>query len=546
MSQNRTEFGTAQVVGFPNAEEERARRLKAEVDRLARMSPAEWIYYTETAGYAEKYGIDKAALKEMVEATVAANEKRAREDKGELRRVEKQKTTAKREGAREQERRDREEAREEERREREAKKEAERKGRDKWKTFDAIIKLPSSQHEGKLKALAKRLDADVDTLSAEFAEFAQEGKSEGDDVAPWPKPIATKALLTDVLAQLLRYTVVNDDQAIAIALWIAFAWLHDSIAVYSPILVFKSAEPDCGKTTVCGVLRFLTPRAYPAAEMSGPSLFRFVDQARPTLIIDDADRLLQRKPDLAHVVNVGWTKGTLIPRCIGQNSKPYWFNPFCAKVIAGAQLLLPKTTATRTITIKLWPKLPSERVEDFNHIDDERFLELRRKLLRWSIDNVAALKTSDPALPPGFNNRLAMNWRLQLAIADLAGGDWPKQARAAAANLDDRREELSEGIRLLAALRQMFAAKEEITSEAIVRHLNADPTADWGAFRNHGPITQRQVAALLKAYDIRPIVLHPTRRSDFSPHGYRRSQFADAFARYLPPDPNIRTPKRKK
>ena len=38
--------------------------------------------------------------------------------------------------------------------------------------------------------------------------------------------------------------------------------------------------------------------------------------------------------------------------------------------------------------------------------------------------------------------------------------------------------------------------------------------------------------------------LHPTKRADFSRHGYRAAQFDDAFARFLPDEPNIRTLKR--
>jgi putative DNA primase/helicase len=529
------------VVEFPNSEE-RARRLRNEVERLARMSPVEWMYYVESGGYAEKYGIEKIKLKAMVEAVIKESEKRAREETGEQerreQRAERQRSTAKREN----ERKEREEERKQER----EKRVAEHKERDKQKTFETVIKLPNTQHEGKLKALAKRIGEDIDVLRTEFEEFASEGKSEtGGDIVPWPDPVNTKALLTDVMTQLRRYTVVSDEQALAITLWIMFAWLRENIVVHSPLLVFKSAEPDSGKTTACGVLKFLTPRAYSATEMTGPSLYRFVDRVHPTLIIDDADKLLQRKPELAHIINVGWTRGTLIPR-VGPYGDPVWFNPFCAKVIAGAQLLLPKTTATRTITIKLLPKLPSERVEDFNHTDDERFYELRRKLARWCIDNAEALKNANPALPPGFNNRLAMNWRPQLAVADLAGGDWPKKARAAAVKLDDKREEQSEGIRVLTALASIFTTREEITSEEVVKHLNADLTGEWCEFRNRGPITQRQLAALLRAYEIYPVVLHPTKRSDLSRHGYRRSQFTDVFAHYLPNDPNIRTLKRKK
>ena len=50
--------------------------------------------------------------------------------------------------------------------------------------------------------------------------------------------------------------------------------------------------------------------------------------------------------------------------------------------------------------------------------------------------------------------------------------------------------------------------------------------------------------SLLRDYDIRPVVLHPTKRADFSRHGYRAAHFEDAFARFLPHEPNIRTLKR--
>src|SRR5262249_23569901 len=283
------------IAEFPKAEivpEERARRLKMEVERLASLPVVERLFYAECEDVAEKHGVSRDVMKAMVEAQIKTNEKRAREDRGELRRAEKQKSTAKKEAEREQEQK-----------EREAKKEAERKERDKQKTFETGLKIPSGQHKSKLKALAKRIGEAIEVLRAEFEEFAREGKSEiGSDV-PWLGPVNTKALLTDVMAQLRRYVVVSDEQALAITLWIMFAWLHESIAVHSPLLAFKSAEPDSGKTTVCGVLKFLTPRAYSAAEMSGPSLYRFVDRVHPTLIIDDADNLLQRKPELAHIIN---------------------------------------------------------------------------------------------------------------------------------------------------------------------------------------------------------------------------------------------------
>ena len=105
--------------------------------------------------------------------------------------------------------------------------------------------------------------------------------------------------------------------------------------------------------------------------------------------------------------------------------------------------------------------------------------------------------------------------------------------------------EPSAGVQLLAALRAMFTKnRTEISSEQAVQEFLADPNSPWHEYRGRGPITKNQVAALLRDYDIRPVVLHPTKRADFSRHGYRAAHFEDAFARFLPHEPNIRTLKR--
>ena len=50
-------------IEFPKAEvppEERARRLKSEVDRLASLPAVEWLFYVESDGVAEKHGVSRA------------------------------------------------------------------------------------------------------------------------------------------------------------------------------------------------------------------------------------------------------------------------------------------------------------------------------------------------------------------------------------------------------------------------------------------------------------------------------------------------------
>jgi putative DNA primase/helicase len=158
------------------------------------------------------------------------------------------------------------------------------------------------------------------------------------------------------------------------------------------------------------------------------------------------------------------------------------------------------------------PKKPEEKAADFTYADDPEFSTIRRKLARWAADNVRIIKELKPPQPPGFNNRLSANRKLPLQIAQLAGGGWPDQARRSAIYLSRTPYEPSIGVQLLAALRALFVQnRTEITSEQVVQELLADPDSQWHEYRGRGPFTKHQVAALLKDFEIRPVVVHPTR-----------------------------------
>jgi hypothetical protein len=326
----------SELLPFPNSfrppevsAEDRALALQAEVERLARQQPAEWMFWL--AKSATDNGMEEAKLKQMVEAQIRANDKKKREAKAEQQKreakVEKQRASERRE----QERQQRAQEQVAEKAEKASEREAERKQRERAKEFAKLLRLPSAEQDARLVALAKRLGDDIELVRDEFAQLVEieEASRASGVVEPWPDPVETGALLTAVKTQVTRYFVVHGEaETTAIVLWILFAWVHE-IAVHSPLLVVDSAEGDTGKTTLCAVVNYLTPRAYRVAELTGPNLYRFVDHVNPTLIIDDADQLLPRKPDLVHIINVSWTRGTKIPRQEGGITR--FFDPFCPK-----------------------------------------------------------------------------------------------------------------------------------------------------------------------------------------------------------------------
>jgi len=216
-----------------------------------------------------------------------------------------------------------------------------------------------------------------------------------------------------------KYIVLRPEALIATALWTMTAWAHEG-ATHSPILAAISVEPDSGKSSLLGVLRFLAPKPFVSVEPTGPSVYRTVDREHPTLIIDEADDLFYRKSDLRAIVNAGWSRGTRIPR------QGRWYDPFCPKILGIlGKTKLPRTIASRSIILKMWPKKPDEKAEDFAYADDPEFSTIRRKLARWAADNVRIIKDLKPPQPPGFNNRLSAACWWWLARAGMSVCDLP-------------------------------------------------------------------------------------------------------------------------
>jgi hypothetical protein len=503
---------SAQVIDL--GAEKRARGLRDLVERRARQPVIEWLFYLEED--AKKFSIEQDELRKLIETVIKDNEKRATEERREQREGERKEQTAQRDD--------------------------ERKRRDldkRARSLIAVFRLPTSEHESELRRLARRLDTSYEALRAEFTALLEEEKRKtGGGVEPWPEQVEAGAMLDELSAQLERYLIIHQPgAATAMTLWTSFSWVHQDIATFSPILVIQSADADAAKTTACKLIALLTPRAHVIAESTGPSLYRFVDRMHPTLIVDEADQLLVRRTDLAHIINVSWTKGTHIHR-VGSNGEVHSFDPFCPKILSGIDLLahLKPATRTRCISINLWPKLPGETVTNFRHAaEDERFFQLRRKLLRWSLDNATKLRKATPVMPPGFTNRQEENFALLLAIADLAGGDWPKKARTAATLLSQISEP-SLGKLLLADMRDLFTQHgKKLTSKQVVKLLTADEEGEWANYQNRGPITQWTVARLLKPYGIQPRFIWLTTKQQ--ERGYEAAWFETAFRHYLPAPP---------
>jgi putative DNA primase/helicase len=407
-------------------------------------------------------------------------------------------------------------------------------------TKDVIINLAGMtplQYAQQLAREAKKYKTPVKLLDAAVKEAraaAADGKLlyEHWNVELWPETVNTAALLQSTYDRIKRHVIIPVDGAVAVVLWTAMSWVHERSAVHSPILMVTSAERDSGKSTLLGILAFLVRRSLLSVGVSAAALYRSIEKWQPAFVIDEADTIFRQNEDLREVVNSGWTRGQGVVRCEPETNEPRLFSTFCPKAIGLKGKKLPDTTLSRAIVVELQRKLPSEKTEEFAHLDDDGLAPLRRKFARWADDNAATLGAARPVMPKGFINRVAANWRLLLAIADLAGGTWPERARKAAIALSG--PETSLGIKLLSDVRDAFVTKKagELTTQELLDYLTGLEDRDWSELDRGKPITKAWLSKQIGKFGLASDNLGDRRLK-----GWRIETFADVFRRYLSPLP---------
>jgi hypothetical protein len=136
-------------------------------------------------------------------------------------------------------------------------------------------------------------------------------------------------------------------------------------------------------------------------------------------------------------------------------------------------------------------------------------------------------------LPEHLFNRIADNWRLLFAIAEIAGGDWPRRCADALVKLttgEDERENLR--VMLLADIREVFKGERMFTKD-LVEALAELKERPWPEICHGKPITPRWLAGNLSAFRIRSGNIWDGEKQEQA-KGYERAQFDDVFTRYVP------------
>jgi DNA polymerase-1 len=336
----------------------------------------------------------------------------------------------------------------------------------------------------------------------------------------------------------------------AVVLWIAhthFAELWD-ICAY---LAITSAVMRSGKSHLLDLVRWTSARGRRMSAGSDAAVFRTLSQSPPpTLVFDEVDRFIGEHTDrgfLIGVLNEGFERGGVVARVEERSGarEVVEFSAYGPKAFTGIGSILPATTMDRTIRVRLERRIRTERIAHWRtRRVQEQAVGVRELLQGWAAaaaDRVAELYDSELEFTPGTNERAEDIWESPLAVAEAAGGDWPRRARLAAVALTPADTDAGElKIALLADIRRVFADHDRpvLKSGDLVKALNELDDAPWGGLRDGKGITPHRVARDLAAFGLSP---ERQEHGGETVRGWWRLSLEPVWARYLPdldgPDP---------
>ena len=384
------------------------------------------------------------------------------------------------------------------------------------------------------------------------------------DLAPAAEPQDGAMLLDDVDAAVARYAFLAEADRTKVVLWSAHThrrFLNNATVL--PRLLVTATGEDSGKTTLAVAIAKLGDRMEHTTSPTAAITFRAIEAERAGFIFDEADNWWRRDTGMQEIINSGFTlEGASVLRTedVGDGTgrrvlAPRRFSTFAPIAVVGINLiqLLPRPLVSRSLRVVMRPARPGEVAEDLlgERAAVAHLVALAGRVKRWVADNELALDAARPKLDRSLVNRVRLIWRPLLAIADRAGGDWPRRARAALAIDRGQARDPSLGEQMLLDVRDTLegvGVRHEgdrvlHTTDLIEKLLLLELRA-WSVFgRARVAIRDIDVAALLSPYEVRP---EQIKLNGLNRRGYRLTHIEEAVARYVmhmgPEGPKSRYP----
>lgn len=355
-------------------------------------------------------------------------------------------------------------------------------------------------------------------------------------------------LIDDLQKFIKRFTYfAGIDYSLPIALWAIGTQLYPNFDAY-PYLVVTSATKRSGKSRLAELMSFICANPVSSGAMTPASMFKTMAEDKPTIFMDEAESLSsEAASNMRVVLNMGYRKGSVVRRVVGQQVKEY--EVYCPKVFILIGDVFD-TLKDRSIIIRMFRATAKVELERF--VFEPCKAEgavLRERIHEWVEENESSI--IDAFTKFGgidfLTDRDEEIWSPLFVICSLIAPDRLEDLKCMAVDiatektqesrryseLESNEAEMADNeyaIRLLQDVATVIDGKKYLATTEIIEKLRAIPTAPWRVYKGQG-ITMHSLSTMLSRFGVAPstVQIGKGRSNRQVVRGYRAEVIAAAI-----------------
>ena len=343
---------------------------------------------------------------------------------------------------------------------------------------------------------------------------------------------STLERIADVFKEHVKFQ--SDTDADVLAVWTAMTYVMDHLEI-APMLYINSPVAQCGKSTVLKLLSAFCNNSRMVSKISPAAIYRIIERDQPTLLFDEADRILRGNTELNGIINAGHArfeaKVIINQKLPNGNWEPIEFPVWCAKAIAGIGEQ-DDTLTSRSIVISLRRKLITEVVKQVRFTMTQQHEATRLQLASWAKEFAPVSEEEMQPYLHASTDRGTDNWLALGIIARRVSRDWERRIQDGLTAVEQRTgsDSQSIGIQLLNDVRNAVSedTRPEWTSTDLYKAIVYNDENDWARFDHGREITKKKFTQMLSEFGITP-------KKRQKANVFYVSDLEEAFNRYLPP-----------
>lgn len=148
------------------------------------------------------------------------------------------------------------------------------------------------------------------------------------------KKIQATKLFREIYDFLKKYIIISEEFYYVLVSYIMMTYIYVLFQVIPYLWI--NGEKGTGKSTIMKLLNKLCFNPLFCSNINPANIFRQIDNDGSTIILDEFEKMYgEEKQEIVKLLNQGFNKDGVVPRCVGQNNQIKKFRSFSPKIMGG-------------------------------------------------------------------------------------------------------------------------------------------------------------------------------------------------------------------